>query len=114
MRGAGAEGRTRRPMGFAPFKASLAESAPPLGLALPLQALWYAAKGDWDRAHGLAQTHDDEGGAWVHAYLHRREGDADNARYWYRRAGRPFSTAPHAKEWVEIARALLKANEGSP
>ena len=94
-------------MDLAAFRASLAAAAPPEGLGPALQALWWDAKGDWDRAHALAQA--DEGGAgdWVHAYLHRKEGDAGNAGYWYRRAGKPASRAPLAEEWAAIAAALL-------
>ena len=94
-------------MGFAAFKASLADGVPPKGLAPAVEALWYAANGLWERAHEMAMKHDDTAGAWVHAYLHRVEGDEDNARYWYGRAGRPVPTAPHAEEWEEIAKALL-------
>ena len=95
-------------MDLAQFRASLAVAAPPEGLDLALQALWWDAKGDWDRAHALAQA--DEGGVgdWVHAYLHRKEGDANNAAYWYRRAGKPASRAPLAQEWAAIASALLE------
>ena len=95
-------------MGFAAFKASLADGAPPKGLAPAVEALWYAANGLWERAHEAAQKRDDAAGAWVHAYLHRVEGDEDNARYWYGRAGRPASSAPHAEEWEAMAKALLK------
>ncbi len=102
--------RRRKPAprtGFAAFKASLTASAPPTGLAPAVEALWYAANGYWERAHDAAQKRDDAAGAWVHAYLHRIEGDEGNARYWYGRAGRKPSTAPHGKEWEEIAKALL-------
>ena len=94
-------------MDLAAFRASLAAAAPPDGLGPAEQALWWDAKGDWDRAHALAQA--DEGGAgdWVHAYLHRKEGDAGNAGYWYRRAGKPASGAPLDEEWAAIAAALL-------
>jgi hypothetical protein len=94
-------------MGFAAFKASLADGVPPEGLAPAAEALWYAANGFWERAHQAAQKRHDAASAWVHAYLHRVEGDEDNARYWYGRAGRPVATAAHAKEWEEIAKALL-------
>ena len=89
-------------------RSSREDAAPPPGLAPPLLALWWDGRGDWDRAHAAAAA-DEEGrdAAWVHAYLHRREGDAGNARYWYRRAGRPVATAPLAAEWHEIAAALL-------
>ena len=89
------------------FRASLAAPAPPPGLKPALEALWFEAKGDWERAHELAQA--DEGGVgdWVHAYLHRKEGDASNAAYWYRRANKPMSGASLADEWAAIATALL-------
>jgi hypothetical protein len=94
-------------MDLTTFRASLAAAAPPEALRLALQALWWDAKGDWTRAHEMAQA--DEGGAgdWVHAYLHRKEGDASNAAYWYRRAGKPTSRAPLGNEWSEIAVELL-------
>lgn len=92
------------------FKASLAGTEPPGGLGLPLQALWHAAKGDWDHAHRLAQREESEAGAWVHAYLHRVEGDAGNAAYWYRRAGRPVATGAAEDEWERIAAALLRTD----
>jgi hypothetical protein len=89
------------------FKASLSGATPPSGLSPLLLALWHDAKGDWGAAHGIAQDVDDTDGSWVHAYLHRKEGDAANASYWYRRAGRPHSHASQAEEWAEIAAALL-------
>ncbi len=89
------------------FTASLDGDAPPGGLGPALEALWHDAKGDWHKAHGLAQSAKDETGAWVHAYLHRVEGDASNADHWYRRAGKPPSTAALADEWRAIAAALL-------
>jgi hypothetical protein len=89
------------------FKASLSGAAPPDGLDRSLAALWHAAKGDWSKAHDLAQDQDDTTGAWVHAYLHRVEGDQSNAGYWYRRAGRPHARTALETEWEEIARALL-------
>jgi hypothetical protein len=99
-------------MTLAEFEASVqapaaAASGPPDGLSPLLQALWHDARGDWARAHELAQEVETRDGAWVHAYLHRKEGDPDNARYWYRRAGRPESTAPLPLEWDAIATALL-------
>lgn len=94
-------------MDFTAFKASVAQDAPPEGLDSALGALWHAAKGDWNRAHALAQSRDDRDGAWVHAYLHRVEGDQSNAGYWYRRAGRPHSRASLPEEWEQIARELL-------
>ena len=89
------------------FKGSLAAQAPPPGLALAVQALWWEAKGDWDKAHECAQAQDDLVGARVHAYLHRREGDMTNARYWYRRNGETPPSVPLEAEWEQLARALL-------
>jgi hypothetical protein len=89
------------------FEAALEKLAPPAGLDPLQQALWHEAKGDWRRAHELAQDVDNTEGAWVHAYLHRVEGDLSNAGYWYRRAGRPVCELPLREEWRQIARALL-------
>ena len=89
------------------FKGSLTQAAPPPGLSLAIQALWWEAKGDWDKAHECAQAQDDLTGARVHAYLHRREGDATNARYWYRRNGETLPGTPLEVEWESLARALL-------
>ncbi len=94
-------------MDLATFTATLKETAPPEGLGRPLASLWYVAKGDWDRAHKLAQEEDNKTGAWVHAHLHRVEGDEANAGYWYGRAKRPPSAASLKAEWEEIAAALL-------
>ena len=94
-------------MDFAAFKASLNHSSPPPELSSALQGLWWDAKGEWDKAHDCAQA--DEGGVgdWVHAYLHRKEGDKDNAGYWYRRVDQPFCDKPLAEEWADIAQSLL-------
>lgn len=94
-------------MDLAAFKASLAAARPPRGLSPPLRALWWAAKGNWAKAHDLAQTRDDKPSAWVHAYLHRLEGDKDNAAYWYQRGGRKPPTGPSRSEWTSIVRTLL-------
>jgi len=88
------------------FRATVASATPP-DLSSLLTALWHDARGDWDRAHGLAQDVDTPDGAWVHAYLHRREGDGDNARYWYRRAGRPEASDTFEAEWTRIVQHLL-------
>ncbi len=94
-------------MDLSAFKRSLDQDAPPADLGPALAALWHAAKGDWDRAHRLAQTQKDAVGAWVHAYLHRVEGDLGNAGYWYRRAEKPQSLAPLKQEWDALAATLL-------
>lgn len=92
---------------MADFRASLAEAAPDQALSPPLKALWWAAKGDWDKAHGIAQDGDDASSAWVHAYLHRVEGDLGNAGYWYRRANQPVAKDALESEWERIVAALL-------
>ena len=89
------------------FKGSLAAAEPPAGLGMAVQALWWDGKGDWQKAHECAQAQDDAIGAWVHAYLHRKEGDLGNAGGWYRRAGKPVASGPLAAEWETIVRALL-------
>lgn len=89
------------------FRASLAEPAPPASLSPLLRALWHAANDDWEQAHRIAQDDDSADGAWVHAYLHRVEGDESNAGYWYRRAGKPHCETSLQSEWTEIASALL-------
>ncbi|TMJ48380.1 MAG: hypothetical protein E6G84_11955 [Alphaproteobacteria bacterium] len=91
------------------FKRTTGEAAPPSELSPALQALWWAAKGDWNRAHVLVQDDPSREGAWVHAYLHRVEGDLGNAAYWYRKAGRPEASDPLEVEWGAIAAALLPA-----
>lgn len=94
-------------MDLASFKASTGKPAPPAGLSDALAALWWDAKGDWHKAHAHAQAQDDKEGAWVHAYLHRREGDLSNAGYWYRKAGRAKAAGALEAEWEAIAKALL-------
>jgi hypothetical protein len=95
----------------ADFKSSLSGAAPASDVSPPLAALWWAAKGDWSRAHEIVQ--DDEGvdAAWVHAYLHRVEGDLGNAGYWYRRAGKPVATGAVEAEWEQIAAAFLQGEQ---
>ena len=95
----------------AEFQTSVANAAPPAALAFPLQALWWAAKGDWARAHGIVQDDPSREAAWVHAYLHRVEGDPDNAGYWYRRAGKAVASGPIEAEWMEVVASLLATDE---
>jgi hypothetical protein len=92
---------------LADFKASLSDAAPAPGLDWPLAAMWWAAKGDWDKAHSIAQDQETKDAAWVHAYLHRVEGDLGNAGYWYRQAGKPVASGPLEAEWEQIVQALL-------
>jgi hypothetical protein len=89
------------------FRQSLTAAEPPAELTLALLGLWWDGKGDWKRAHESAQQDEGRDGSWVHAYLHRKEGDQDNAPYWYSRAGKPVCREPLDAEWQEIARALL-------
>ncbi len=72
-----------------------------------LLALWWAGQGDWDRAHEVAQDVATADGSWVHAYLHRVEGDAFNAAYWYRRAGRPVASGDLRVEWEGMVGEML-------
>ena len=79
------------------------------GLSGPLLALWWDAKGDWQQAHEVAQDIPGADGAWVHAYLHRKEGDLPNAAYWYRRAGRKVASGDLREEWESMVAELLRA-----
>jgi hypothetical protein len=91
----------------AAFRKSLDASAPPDGFGPLLNALWHEAKGDWSRAHEIVQDEEGVDAAWVHAYLHRKEGDLSNAGYWYRRAAKPVSKASLEDEWEAIVAALF-------
>ena len=91
---------------LAEFRATLSDPEPP-AVSPSLVALWYDARGDWERAHNVAQDVDDRDGSWVHAYLHRKEGDLGNAAYWYRRAERPSTSTSLATEWRDITETLL-------
>ena len=93
------------------LKRTVSNAKPPTGLAPPLVALWWAAKGDWDKAHGIVMKEESRDAAWVHAYLHRVEGDLDNAGYWYRKAHRPADSGPLPAEWDAIAGALIKQTD---
>ena len=77
------------------------------GLSGPLLALWWAGRGEWEKAHEVAQEIETRDGSWVHAYLHRVEGDAFNAGYWYRRAGRPAVKGDLRVEWEGIVLEML-------
>jgi hypothetical protein len=91
---------------MADFKASLSNAKPADGLKPPLAALWWAAKGDWEAAHKIVMNESDANSAWVHAYLHRVEGDLSNAGYWYRQAGQPVANDTLEAEWERIVSAL--------
>ena len=90
------------------FRDSVLSDQPPKNLNFPLSGLWWDAKGDWTRAHESAQQDEGPAGAWVHAYLHRKEGDSSNAAYWYQRAGKSPCRSSLQDEWTAIADALLR------
>lgn len=90
------------------FKNSLSNPAPPPVSSL-LQALWYDAKGDWEKAHTIAQDITTKDGSWIHAYLHRKEGDQFNAQYWYTRANRLIPKDSLEDEWDSVAEELLNS-----
>ena len=89
------------------FKESISANEPPARLSTYLHALWYDAKGDWKKAHELIQDLPDKKAAWIHAYLHRKEGDVWNADYWYRNAGRQRPALSLNEEWAQLATAFL-------
>ena len=92
---------------FDEFSKSITAAAPSATLNQYALSLWYDAKGDWEAAHHIIQDIDNSTAAWIHAYLHRKEGDAGNAGYWYRRAGKKMPDYTLEKEWEEIAKAVL-------
>jgi hypothetical protein len=89
------------------FQASLVHEKPPNGLPAPLEALWWDGKGDWTRARALVDELESPGGMAVHAYLHRREGRASNADYWYQRAGRTYHRPTLDAEREALVEGLL-------
>ena len=93
------------------FRDSLSHEEPPRQLSPALSALWWDAKNNWKQAHECAGQDEGPAGAWVHAYLHRKEGDLANAGYWYRRADKTPATGPIEQEWLEIVRALLAGTD---
>jgi hypothetical protein len=90
------------------FNSTLEENAPPVGISPALKGLWYDKNGEWDKAHEMIQDESDADSAWVHAYLHRKEGDLFNADYWYRRAGKSRSPTDFDQEWEQLVSALTK------
>jgi hypothetical protein len=99
-------------MNLADFKTSVAQNEPPAGLSAPLAALWWDAKGDWTRAHALVDELETADGMAVHAYLHRKGGQIENADYWYARAGRSFARPAFEAEWEALADTLLASRRG--
>ena len=96
-----------RGMDTTAFRHSLSQNQPPAGASAAVEALWWEGKGDWAAAHDRLQSDLTAEGAWVHAYLHRKEGDLSNASYWYNRAGKPVASGDLGAEWDAIAGALL-------
>jgi hypothetical protein len=94
-------------MDLVAFRSTLGAGAPPTD-DLALQALWREARGEWDAAHDLTNREGGQDGAWVHAYLHRVEGDLSNADFWYARAGRARPECGTDEEWTSIATELLE------
>ena len=90
------------------FRTLLRDPAPPQDARPALRALWHAGRGEWALAHATVQDETDPESAWVHAHLHRQEGDLANAAYWYRRAARPEARGTIQDEWAAIAAALLR------
>jgi hypothetical protein len=90
------------------FKRSLAQKLPPEEISVYLKALWYDGNNDWEKAHSIIQDIEDSTAAWIHAYLHRKEGDEGNADYWYRRAGRKRPASTLSQEWEAIATELIQ------
>ena len=97
-------------MTFAEFQQSLQQATPPPGISQVLEALWWDGKGNWDRSHDIAQEIHSAQGSWVHAYLHRKEGDHGNAGYWYARAGKRMPSVSLEAEWEQVVTDLLKEN----
>lgn len=96
-------------MNFTEFSQSLSADTPPEGISVYLQSLWYDGKNDWEKAHNIIQDVNDKTAAWIHAYLHRKEGDIFNANYWYNRASRRMPGYNVAQEWKEIIQELTTA-----
>jgi hypothetical protein len=94
-------------MQFEMFQQSIKGNEPPAGIAVYLSAMWYDGHGNWDKAHSMIDHLQDTTACWVHAYLHRKEGDIWNADYWYRKAGKIRPDVSLQQEWEIIVKALL-------
>ena len=94
-------------MNLASFKQSIAAHQVPSPASVYLEALWHDAAGDWEKAHTLIQDLPDKSAAWIHAYLHRKEGDTWNADYWYRNAGKKRPAVSLQEEWEQLVTAFL-------
>jgi hypothetical protein len=94
-------------MTAAQFKQSLSDNLPPAGISVYLQSLWFDGKNNWEESHTIIQDVEDETAAWIHAYLHRKEGDVWNANYWYTKAGKRMPGYSLQQEWDELLDALI-------
>ena len=94
-------------MNLQQLKESIDENKIPDDLSIYLKALWYDTKGNWDEAHQIIQDVPDKNASWIHAYLHRKEGDMNNADYWYNQAERKRPNISLNEEWEEIVKAML-------
>lgn len=92
------------------FKQTLKNEAPPAGLSVELVSLWYDGRGDWNGAHDAIQDVNSKNASWIHAYLHRKEGDAGNAEYWYRRAGKEVAEGSLEDEWTALVGYFLRSS----
>lgn len=95
-------------MTLAEFKRLLDGESAPKGLSYQLEALWYDAKGNWEKSHEVVQDVNGKDAAWIHAYLHRKEGDLGNAQYWYSRAGKEMGKESLDKEWDVLVEHFLR------
>jgi hypothetical protein len=93
------------------FRDSITRDEPPRQLTIALAAVWWDAKGNWKQAHEVAAQEEGPAAAWVHAYLHRKEGDIPNARYWYKRADKLPATGSLEQESLFIIESLLAETE---
>ncbi|MFT3680464.1 MAG: hypothetical protein QM791_09345 [Ferruginibacter sp.] len=91
------------------FQQSIKANDLPAGISIYLQALWYDGAGDWHKAHHLVDSLDDKSACWVHAYLHRKEGDLGNADYWYRRAVKKRPDISLLEEWEQLVNSFLSS-----
>lgn len=94
-------------MTYEQFRETLSLKDPPDNISPYLKALWFDATEDWEKAHTIVQDTEDNTASWIHAYLHRKEGDTGNADYWYRRAGRKRPATTLQEEWKDIVMTLL-------
>jgi len=95
-------------MTFEQFQQSLSQSSPPQGISKHLESLWYDGKGAWEQSHNIIQDISDANASWIHAYLHRKEGDIWNADYWYNKAGKKRPPVTLDTEWEEIVRNMIR------